>query len=147
MTLDVPHPSMLLLTVLRKISPVGILTLRNMSNSITPTTWWALGKLAHDFDFGFKLTLQPSHQGFFCVGCPKLFPLKNPPRPQPSPNAGTRRSVNTSPLTRERVFKKRKEILKKSGELARKLGKSGDGIRIRGRWISTRKPILFVYLS
>ncbi|KAF9451028.1 glycoside hydrolase family 5 protein [Macrolepiota fuliginosa MF-IS2] len=77
------------------------------------------------------------HQGFFCTGCPKLFFRQAPPSPRPSPAAGTRRSARVMPLTRERILKERREAFKKTRALAKKSGQSGEGIRIRGRWVST----------
>lgn len=74
------------------------------------------------------------HQGFFCTGCPKLFPLNPPPRPRPSPAPGSRRSIAV-PLTRERLLLERKEAFKKTRAAAKR---STEGsVRVRGRWLST----------
>lgn len=75
------------------------------------------------------------HQGFRCVGCPKLFPLQTAPPPVVSPAPGSRRR-NAVPLTRERLMRERKEAFKKSRAAAKRSTGEG-GIRIRGRWVST----------
>ncbi|KAJ3563399.1 hypothetical protein NP233_g8962 [Leucocoprinus birnbaumii] len=73
------------------------------------------------------------HQGFFCTGCPKLFPIQPQPRPRPSPAPGARRTT-AEPLTRKRLLLERKEAFKKTRAAA---ARTEGGIRIRGRWLST----------
>lgn len=91
------------------------------------------------------------------MDCPKLFPLPAPPQqapppqappqapppqapPQPSPAPGVRR--NTAALfTKERILRERKEAFKKTRAAAKRSTSQG-GIRIRGRWVSTRELLV-----
>jgi len=74
-------------------------------------------------------------QGFRCLDCEKLFPVPQA-LPQPSPVPGVRRNTATL-LTKERILRERKEAFKKTRATAKR--SLEEGIRIRGRWISTRK--------
>lgn len=137
MILNAHRRSMPLLLVLHNTLLGGIPTLRStLSNSI-PTTLLPAGWLIFSSSFHLELINRDRHQGFLCTDCPKLFPRVTAPPPRPSPRAEARRSV--LPWTRERILKERKEAFKKTRELAKKSGQSGDGIRIRGRWVSTRE--------
>jgi hypothetical protein len=137
MILDALHLSMLPLRVLHKTSLDGMLQSQSMSSLSIPTTLLPPGQLPLNVLFCLPLIDRDRSQGFFCTGCPKLFPRVTAPPPRPSPRAEARRNV--LPWTRERILKERKEAFKKTRALARKSGQSGDGIRIRGRWVSTRE--------
>ncbi|KAF8212244.1 glycoside hydrolase family 5 protein [Mycena galopus ATCC 62051] len=75
--------------------------------------------------------------GFFCADCPKLFPLKkNPPPPGPSA-AASRRQNKPQPLTKKRILEERKEAWKVTRAVALKSKSPTEGVRVRGRWVST----------
>jgi mannan endo-1,4-beta-mannosidase len=91
-------------------------------------------------------SIDPNHligsgnHGFFCTGCPKLFPLPPPsaPGPRPSARAAKRpRKLSGAPskrdLIRERAEKRRfaRQQKKREGTLQE------VGVRIRARWVST----------
>ena len=100
----------------------------------------------------FTHILDSSHQGFFCVDCPKLFPLAPPPPPpQASPAPGTRRRRSPKPLTRARLLQERKAVWKKARTNKKRAGQLGDGVRVRGRWVASRKRVrdfgLWLYWS
>ncbi|KAF8831301.1 hypothetical protein HHX47_DHR1000738 [Lentinula edodes] len=87
--------------------------------------------------------LDPNHlissgtQGFLCIGCPKLFPRQTSPS-QPSARAVVGRRSVAKPLTRERIIQERNEQWKKTRALLPKSEQDkGEGIRVRGRWVST----------
>ncbi|KAJ3856031.1 glycoside hydrolase family 5 protein [Lentinula lateritia] len=87
--------------------------------------------------------LDPNHlissgtQGFLCMGCPKLFPRQTSPA-QPSARAVVGRRSVAKPLTRERIIQERNEQWKKTRALLPKSEQDkGEGIRVRGRWVST----------
>ncbi|KAF8499914.1 glycoside hydrolase superfamily [Gautieria morchelliformis] len=91
-------------------------------------------------------TLDPNHiissgsQGFFCVDCPKLFPLA--PRPQPSPTPGAKRRSN-GPLTAKAVLTQRRASMKRNAEAARQRREGAAEKRARGenaRW-AYRGPV------
>ena len=77
-----------------------------------------LGRLGVHAFFSFSrpsLTVPPSTQGFFCVGCPKLFPLVRPPQASPLP--GQKRRA-TGPLTAKRLLAQRRATAKRNAEAA-----------------------------
>lgn len=81
--------------------------------------------------------------GFLCMDCQKLFPLT----PSPAPSASVKKAKRSvRPVTKESVLKERRDRRKKTRELKkRELLDRGDGLRIRGRWIATRKsPLPFL---
>ncbi|KAJ3987329.1 glycoside hydrolase family 5 protein [Lentinula detonsa] len=88
-------------------------------------------------------SLDPNHlvssgtQGFLCTGCQKLFPRPTSPA-QPSARAVAGRRSVAKPLTKERIIRERNEQWKRTRALLPKSQQeSGEGIRVRGRWIST----------
>lgn len=107
----------------------------NVCNTTTVTGWHA--------DVGAHVqSVDPNHlvssgaHGFPCADCPKLFPLAPPPTVSATPQ---RRKRSIKPLTNERLLNEVKEKRKKTREAKKRaLLKSGDGIRIRGRWIAAR---------
>jgi mannan endo-1,4-beta-mannosidase len=81
------------------------------------------------------------NHGFFCTGCPKLFPRSTKPsHPTPRPSASTnnrRRKLPTA-LTKKALIKERAEKRRRTREQKKREGTlNADGIRIRGRWAST----------
>ncbi|KAG6890700.1 hypothetical protein C0995_005073 [Termitomyces sp. Mi166 len=77
------------------------------------------------------------NQGFFCVGCKKLFPRVVPPAPQPSPAPGLRRSI-PEPQSKAKLLKERKAAWKKQRERQKRAGAQLDGVKIRGRWTASQ---------
>lgn len=86
-------------------------------------------------------SVDPNHivssgnQGFFCIGCPKLFPLIPPPAPQVSAAPGLRRATKPQFLTKRKLMKLREERRRKNRALS---GGDVSGVRVRGRWVATR---------
>ena len=73
-------------------------------------------------------------QGFFCVDCPKLFPLA--PRPKPSPAPGTKRRASGT-LTAKAVLSQRRANMKRNAEAAKQRREGAAQKRARGekaRW-------------
>lgn len=86
----------------------------------------------------FRPNCRSSNQGFFCMGCPKLFPLPPPPpAPQVSAAPGLRRRRATKPqfLTKRKLMKLREERRRMNRALS---GGDVSGVRVRGRWVATR---------
>ncbi|KAG6376142.1 glycoside hydrolase family 5 protein [Boletus reticuloceps] len=91
-------------------------------------------------------SIDPNHlisagtSGFLCTGCPKLYPLhpNPPPAPSASPVPGKRKRSNAVPVTTEQILRERAESRRRNREAAKMAGTlKEDGIRIRGRWVST----------
>ncbi|PBK96850.1 glycoside hydrolase [Armillaria gallica] len=89
-------------------------------------------------------SMDPNHivssgnQGFFCMGCQKLFtPTPPPPAPQVSAAPGVRRRRATKPqfLTKRKLMKLREERRRMNRALS---GGDVSGVRVRGRWVATR---------
>ncbi|KAL0946904.1 hypothetical protein HGRIS_013066 [Hohenbuehelia grisea] len=89
-------------------------------------------------------TVDPNHlvssgnQGFFCMGCEKLFfKPQAAPRPQASPAPGVRRR-SILMLTKDRVLKQRQQLWKQNRQLKQLAGIiPTNGVRIRGNWVAT----------
>jgi len=90
-------------------------------------------------------TLDPNHivasgtQGFFCVDCPKLFPLVPPPQPSPAPGV-KRRASGT--LTAKAVLSRRRANMKRNADALKQRREGAAQKRARGekaRW-SYRGP-------
>jgi mannan endo-1,4-beta-mannosidase len=81
------------------------------------------------------------NQGFFCTGCPKLFPRpSSPPVPPPGPSAAAadRRRKQPAALTKRALIKERAEKRRRTREQKKRDGTLvADGIRVRGGWVST----------
>ncbi|KAF8447969.1 glycoside hydrolase family 5 protein [Boletus edulis BED1] len=91
-------------------------------------------------------SIDPNHlisagtSGFLCTGCPKLYPLhpNPPPAPSASPVPGKRKRSKAVPVTTEQILRERAESRRRNREAATMTGTlKEDGIRIRGRWMST----------
>ncbi|KAG6814339.1 hypothetical protein H0H92_010924 [Tricholoma furcatifolium] len=78
------------------------------------------------------------NQGFFCTDCPKLFPIKTTPAPQPSPAPGSHRRSLPEPQSKAKLLKERKAAWKKERERQKRAGVQADGVQIRGRWTATQ---------
>jgi mannan endo-1,4-beta-mannosidase len=77
-----------------------------------------------------------------CTDCPKLYPLNPAPAPAPSasPAPGKRKRGKLVPVTTEQILRERAESRRRNREAAKFAGTlKQDGIRIRGRWVSTGK--------
>lgn len=77
-----------------------------------------------------------------CTDCPKLYPLNTAPAPAPSasPTPGKRKRSKAVPVTTEQILRERAESRRRTREAAKIAGTlKEDGIRIRGRWVSTGK--------
>lgn len=93
------------------------------------------------------LSVDPNHlvssgnHGFFCTGCPKLFPRPSPPPvPPPGPSAAAtdRRRKQPAALTKRALIKERAEKRRRTREQKKRDGTlQTGGIRIRGGWVST----------
>jgi mannan endo-1,4-beta-mannosidase len=71
------------------------------------------------------------------LGCPKLFQKPTPTAP-PKPSTSLTRRKLPKPLTKKSVLAQQRELLKKVRAVEiEKRTPSEDGIRIRGRWLST----------
>ncbi|EJD06057.1 glycoside hydrolase family 5 protein [Fomitiporia mediterranea MF3/22] len=110
----------------------------NVCNTTTVTGW-------HQDVGQHVASIDPNHlvssgaSGFQCANCPKLFPLAPAPSVSATPQ---RRKRNFKPFSNDRILADVKESRKKTREVKkRQLLDSGDGIRIRGRWIATRQSV------
>jgi mannan endo-1,4-beta-mannosidase len=76
-----------------------------------------------------------------CTDCPKLYPLTPAPAPPaPSPAPGKKKRSKVNPVTTEQILRERSERRRRNREAAKRAGTLvEDGVRIRGRWVSTGK--------
>jgi len=75
--------------------------------------------------------------GYQCTDCPKLYPITPTASPTTSPVPGKKRS-RVPLLTNAQVVRQRAEARRRNRAAAKRAGTlKEDGIRIRGRWIST----------
>jgi mannan endo-1,4-beta-mannosidase len=75
-------------------------------------------------------------QGFLCPSCPKINPVPTPSA-QPSARAAPGRRTVAKPLTQDRIIQERNAQWKRNKALLPKSEEKAEGIRVRGRWIST----------
>lgn len=87
--------------------------------------------------------------GFMCTDCPKLFPLNPAPAPSVSPVPGRKKRSKVAPVTTEQILRERAESRRRTRGAAQLAGTlKQDGVRIRGRWVSTgRSHAVIVLLS
>ncbi|KAG2137836.1 glycoside hydrolase family 5 protein [Suillus bovinus] len=91
----------------------------------------------------FIATIDSNHivsagtSGFQCPDCPKLYPITPTASPTPSPAPGKKRR-SVAPLTKEQIIRQRAESRRQNRAAAKRAGTlKEDGIKIRGRWVST----------
>lgn len=80
--------------------------------------------------------------GFLCTNCPKLYPLSPVPPPAPSSSPAQRKTRRNKavPITSGQILRQRAQSRRRSRESAKLAGTlEEDGVRIRGRWMSTRE--------
>jgi mannan endo-1,4-beta-mannosidase len=89
----------------------------------------------------FLSSSTPFHRihGFFCTGCPKLFPRPiRPPGPRPSAKATIRRGKVPAALSKRDLIKDRADKRKRTRQQMKRDGTlSTNGIQVRGSWVST----------
>ncbi|OJA10277.1 hypothetical protein AZE42_08686 [Rhizopogon vesiculosus] len=86
--------------------------------------------------FSWELANDARTSGYQCTDCPKLYPITPTVTSTPSPAPGKKRKV--TPLTNAQVVRKRAESKRRSRAAAIRAGTlKEDGVRIRGRWVST----------
>ncbi|KAG0707761.1 glycoside hydrolase family 5 protein [Suillus ampliporus] len=75
--------------------------------------------------------------GYMCTDCPKLYPLTPAPAPVTSPLPGKKKR-SVAPVTKEQILRERSERRRRNREAAKRAGTLvEDGVRVRGRWVST----------
>ncbi|KAG2052503.1 glycoside hydrolase, partial [Suillus hirtellus] len=85
--------------------------------------------------------------GFQCTDCPKLYPITPTASPTPSPAPGKKRNKVT-PLTKEQIIRQRAESRRQNRAAAKRAGTlKEDGVRIRGRWVSTGISVYVTEIS
>ncbi|KAG2349908.1 glycoside hydrolase family 5 protein [Suillus weaverae] len=77
--------------------------------------------------------------GYLCPTCPKLYPLTPAPAPPAtSPAPGKKKRSQAQPVTKEQILRERSERRRRNREAAKRAGTLvEDGVRVRGRWVST----------
>ncbi|KAK0459721.1 glycoside hydrolase family 5 protein [Desarmillaria tabescens] len=108
------------------------------SPSCTPqtVTAWHSTIAQHIKTIDSNHIVSSGNQGFLCIGCPKLFPLRpTPPAPQVSAVPGQRRATKPQLLTKRKLIMRREERRRKNRALA---GGEASGVRVRGRWVASR---------
>ncbi|RDB21378.1 Mannan endo-1,4-beta-mannosidase A [Hypsizygus marmoreus] len=105
----------------------------------TTVTQWHSDVAQHVKSVDPNHLVSSGNQGYFCADCPKLFPRVVTPPPQPSPAPGSRRRRNLpEPLSKAKLLKERKAAWKQERERKKRSGEHADGVKIRGRWMSTK---------
>ncbi|KDQ51409.1 glycoside hydrolase family 5 protein, partial [Jaapia argillacea MUCL 33604] len=100
--------------------------------TLTITNWFSiLAKHIREIDCNHLITAGTG--GFYCLGCPKIFPHSCVPAPSHAPGAPKARAVTKAQVVRERIdeLKKTRQEKIRGGELPR------DGVKVRGRWAAT----------
>ncbi|KAH0830561.1 glycoside hydrolase family 5 protein [Lanmaoa asiatica] len=118
-------------------------TIPASSSCTTETiTRWHATVAAHIRSIDPNHLISAGTSGFMCTDCPKLYPLNPAPAPAPSPSAspvpGKKKRSKAIPVTTEQILRERAESRRRTREAAYRAGTlKQDGIRIRGRWVST----------
>ncbi|KAG1891002.1 glycoside hydrolase family 5 protein [Suillus subluteus] len=104
----------------------------------TITTWHAT-VAAHIRSIDPNHLISSGVGGYMCTDCPKLYPLTpSPAPPAPSPAPGKKKRSQGKPVTKEQILRERSERRRRNRETAKRAGTLvEDGVRIRGRWVST----------
>ena len=144
--LGVIPPSLQARAVRRRPSHNGTLLWRLIFAPLTLTTSFPLGECGSFFaklgTSDNQWIIHDRTSGFMCTDCPKLYPLNPAPAPAPtaSPAPGKRKRSKPVPVTTKQILRERAESRRRNREAARLAGTlKQDGIRIRGRWVSTSK--------
>ena len=75
-----------------------------------------------------------------CTDCPKLYPITPAPAPPAASPAPGKKKRRATPVTTEQILQERSERRRRNREAAKRAGTLvEDGVRIRGRWVSTGK--------
>ncbi|KAH7930767.1 glycoside hydrolase family 5 protein [Leucogyrophana mollusca] len=117
-------------------------TLAASPNCTTETiTTWHATVAAHVKSIDPNHLVSSGNQGFMCMDCPKLYPLNPAPppaQPSASPAPGRKRRSLPQPFTKEKLLKDRAESRRRNREASKRAGTLiENGVRIRGRWVST----------
>ncbi|OAX38299.1 glycoside hydrolase [Rhizopogon vinicolor AM-OR11-026] len=114
----------------------------NSTQATSPTCTTQTVTQWHATMASFIATLDSNHivsagtSGYQCTDCQKLYPITPTVTSTPSPAPGKKRKV--TPLTNAQIVRKRAESKRRSRAAAIRAGTlKEDGIRIRGRWVST----------
>ncbi|KAG1890996.1 glycoside hydrolase family 5 protein [Suillus subluteus] len=110
------------------------------SNCTTETiTTWHATVAAHIRSIDPNHLISSGVGGYMCTDCPKLYPLTpSPAPPAPSPALGKKKRSQGKPVTKEQILRERSERRRRNRETAKRAGTLvEDGVRIRGRWVST----------
>ncbi|KAG1827299.1 glycoside hydrolase superfamily [Suillus subaureus] len=104
----------------------------------TITTWHAT-VAAHIRSIDPNHLISSGVGGYLCTDCPKLYPLTPAPAPPAtSPAPGKKKRSQAKPVTREQILREQSERRRRNREAAKRAGTLvEDGVRIRGRWVST----------
>ncbi|KAF8844970.1 glycoside hydrolase [Paxillus ammoniavirescens] len=106
-------------------------------NTETVTQWHAT-TAAHVRSVDPNHLISAGTSGFMCTDCPKLFPLNPAPAPSASPVPGRKKRSKVAPVTTEQILRERAESRRRTRGAAQLAGTlKQDGVRIRGRWVST----------
>jgi mannan endo-1,4-beta-mannosidase len=102
----------------------------------TTVTGWVSTVAQHIKSVDPNHLVSSGDHGFFCTGCPKLFPKTTPPPPHVSPVPRAARSVPLAATRRE--FRRQQKAARKSTRKLRKKSENSkrDGVTVRGRWHS-----------
>lgn len=104
----------------------------------TITTWHAT-VAAHIRSIDPNHLISSGVGGYLCTDCPKLYPLTPAPAPPAtSPAPGKKKRSQAKPVTKEQILREQSERRRRNREAAKRAGTLvEDGVRIRGRWVST----------
>ncbi|KAG1905655.1 glycoside hydrolase family 5 protein [Suillus fuscotomentosus] len=76
--------------------------------------------------------------GYLCPDCTKLYPLTAPAPPVTSPAPGKKKRSQAKPVTKKQILREQSERRRRNREVAKRAGTLvEDGVRVRGRWVST----------
>lgn len=103
----------------------------------TITTWHAT-VAAHIRSIDPNHLISSGVGGYLCADCPKLYPLTAPAPPVTSPAPGKKKRSQAKPVTKKQILREQSERRRRNREVAKRAGTLvEDGVRVRGRWVST----------